>query len=252
MPGYEGFLNDRVATLPEILRQNSAYHTIMSGKWHLGLKPERSPHARGFHRSLALLPACSNHYGWQPEEEKRQGLPPFLEKTVIALHMEDDHYVKELPADFYSSNAYATKMLQYLADWKANESAEQSFFAYLPFSAPHWPLQAPKEYIEHYRDAYEDGPEALRQARLKKMVELNLIDADVKPHPVVADEVPGWDKMNVQERKLSSKAMEAYAGMVECMDFNIGKVLDYLEQIGELDSMLLFPENSNIRECTIC
>jgi len=58
MPGYEGYLNESVAALPEILRDNG-YHTVMSGKWHLGLTTERSPHARGFERSLALLPACS-------------------------------------------------------------------------------------------------------------------------------------------------------------------------------------------------
>ena len=68
MPGYEGYLNERVAALPEIL-QDAGYHTVMSGKWHLGLTKERSPNARGFDRSLALLPACSNHFNWLPTEE---------------------------------------------------------------------------------------------------------------------------------------------------------------------------------------
>lgn len=68
MPGYEGYLNERVAALPEIL-QDGGYHTVMAGKWHLGLTKERSPHARGFDRSLALLPACSNHYNYLPDEE---------------------------------------------------------------------------------------------------------------------------------------------------------------------------------------
>lgn len=58
MPGYEGYLNERVVTLPEILR-DAGYETLMSGKWHLGLTPERSPKARGFERSLAHLPACA-------------------------------------------------------------------------------------------------------------------------------------------------------------------------------------------------
>ena len=54
-PGYEGFLNDRVAPLPELLR-DAGYLTLMSGKWHLGRTPERYPHARGFERSFSLLP----------------------------------------------------------------------------------------------------------------------------------------------------------------------------------------------------
>lgn len=68
MPGYEGYLNDRVVTLPEVLRDNG-YHTIMAGKWHLGLKPERSPHSRGFERSFAMLPGSSNHFNYRPEGE---------------------------------------------------------------------------------------------------------------------------------------------------------------------------------------
>jgi arylsulfatase len=54
-PGYEGYLNDRVAPFPELL-QAAGYHTLMSGKWHLGLTPERWPCRRGFNRSFSLLP----------------------------------------------------------------------------------------------------------------------------------------------------------------------------------------------------
>lgn len=240
MPGYEGYLNDKVATLPEILRDNG-YHTMMSGKWHLGLKPERSPHSRGFERSLALLPACSNHYAYEPVQE---GLPRFLEMSTIALHMEDDHYVKELPKDWYSSNGYGDRMLQYLKQWK-ERGDDRPFFAYYPFSAPHWPLQAPKEYIDHYRGVYDDGPEALRQKRLASLAKLGMIDKDTKPHPVVADEVTGWEEMTEQERKMSCKAMEAYAGMVECLDHNVGRVVDYLESIGELKSTYIMFMSDN-------
>ena len=243
MPGYEGYLNEKVVTLPEILRENG-YHTVMSGKWHLGLKPERSPQSRGFERSLALLPACSNHYGWQPDEERKGELPTFLEMSVIALHMEDDHYVKDLPEDWYSSNGYGDRMLQYLTEWK-DRGDERPFFAYFPFSAPHWPLQAPKEYVERYKGVYDDGPEVLRQRRLANLVKLGMISKDTVPHPVVADEVAGWDEMTEEERKLSCRAMESYAGMVECLDHNIGRVVDYLKEIGELDSTYIMFMSDN-------
>lgn len=61
-PGHEGYLLPSVAALPEIL-SDGGYFTLMSGKWHLGLKPEHDPHQRGFSRSFALLPGCANHYG---------------------------------------------------------------------------------------------------------------------------------------------------------------------------------------------
>ncbi len=61
-PGHEGHLNDRVVAVPELLR-DGGYHTIMAGKWHLGMQREHFPASRGFDRSFALLPGCANHYG---------------------------------------------------------------------------------------------------------------------------------------------------------------------------------------------
>ena len=158
--------------------------------------------------------------------------------------MEDDHYVDQLPEGWYSSTGYGDRMLKYLKEWK-EEKSEKPFFAYYPFSAPHWPLQAPREYIEHYRGVYDEGPEALRQQRLKKLIELGMIPENVRPHPVVADEVLGWDEMSAEQKKGSITAMEVYAGMVECMDYNIGRVTKYLEEIGELDNtfIMFFSDN---------
>ena len=64
-PGYEGYLNDSVVTVAKLLR-DADYETLMSGKWHLGLTAHRSPAARGFERSFALLPGAANHYGYEP------------------------------------------------------------------------------------------------------------------------------------------------------------------------------------------
>lgn len=248
MPGYEGYLNERVVALPELLRDNG-YHTLMAGKWHLGLTPERTPYKRGFERSLAHLPACSNHYAFEPQLQGDDETPTFLEASYIALHTEDDHYVKKLPEGWYSSDGYGDKMLEYLQDWnKANQEAKgnkedddddnerRPFFGYLPFTAPHWPLQAPREYIDHYRGVYNDGPDELRQKRLQRLKELGMIRDDVEAHPVVADEVKEWADYTPEEKKLSCTAMEVYAGMVESIDANVGKVVNYLESIGELDN----------------
>lgn len=242
MPGYEGYLNERVVALPELLR-DAGYHTLMSGKWHLGLTPERGPFRRGFERSFAHLPACSNHYAFEPNLEQENGaddeIPTFLEASYIALHMEDDHYVKKLPEGWYSSDGYGDKMIEYLTDWwKAHKdgAARRPFFAYLPFTAPHWPLQAPRQYIDHYRGVYDEGPDALRLKRLQRLKELGMVREDVQPHPVVAEEVKEWHEYTPEEKKKSCTAMEVYAGMVECIDANVGKVVDFLEQIGELDN----------------
>ncbi|KAI1265376.1 alkaline-phosphatase-like protein [Xylariaceae sp. FL1019] len=237
MPGYEGYLNEKVAALPEILRDNG-YHTIMAGKWHLGLTPERSPKVRGFERSFAHLPACSNHYAYEPQLQGADQIPEFMTMSFIALHNEDGEYVKKLPDGWYSSDGYGDKMVSYLKDWKEGGD-DRPFFGYLPFTAPHWPLQAPQEYIKKYRGVYDDGPEALRQKRLQRLKDLGMVPQDVEPHPVVADEVKEWNELSDAERANSCRAMECFAGMVEAIDANVGKITKYLEEIGELDNTFI-------------
>ncbi|CAK7200720.1 hypothetical protein SEUCBS139899_003419 [Sporothrix eucalyptigena] len=253
MPGYEGYLNERVVTVAEVLG-DAGYRTMMAGKWHLGLKPERSPHARGFQRSFALLPGSSNHFNFRPDGEVKNGTPQFLDTSIIALHSEDGVYqeLDSLPEDWYSSNGYGDKLVEYLkelGELNANKTdhEKQPFFAYLPFSAPHWPLQAPKEHVDNYRGVYDKGPAVLRQERLARMVELGLMDKDTEAHPVVMDDgkTEDWEAFSDVERAHSARAMEAYAGMVECIDANVGKVMSYLEETGQLDNTLVMFMSDN-------
>ena len=244
-PGHEGYLNERVVALPELLR-DGGYHTIMSGKWHLGLKPKYSPQARGFDKSFALLPGCANHYAYEPQYESVGEPPRFFETAVAALHMEGSDYVSKLPEGFYSSDFYASKMIQYLEE-RSVEEKEKPFFCYLPFSAPHWPLQAPNESMDKYKDVYSDGPEALRLRRLERLKELGMIDRNVVPHEIVT--APGeqeeWSSMTTEEQAKSARSMEAYAGMVDRMDQNIGRVLNYLKTTREYDNTYIFFMSDN-------
>ncbi|MGL4318755.1 MAG: arylsulfatase [Pseudomonas sp.] len=226
-PGYEGYLNDRVVALPELLRE-AGYQTLMSGKWHLGLTAELAPHARGFERSFSLLPGAANHYGFEPPYN--ENTPGVLESTP-ALYIEDDQFVDNLPEDFYSSDAFGDKLLQYLKE----RDQSRPFFAYLPFSAPHWPLQAPADVVAKYKGRYDAGPSVLRQERLARLKELSLVGENVEAHPVLPL-TQEWDKLTPEKRAISARTMEVYAAMVERMDWNIGRVVDYLRQQGELDN----------------
>lgn len=242
-PGHEGYLNDKVAALPEML-YDGGYQTLMSGKWHLGLLPQHSPSARGFERSFSLLPGCANHYGWEPQLKETDKVPRFFETAVSALHMEDEEYVPKLPEDYYSSDSYATKLIDYLEDHHAGKD-NRPFFAYLPFSAPHWPLQAPQENIAHYRGFYDDGPDALRSRRLEQMNALGLIPSDVNPHPVQASSASDWESLTESQKQKSARIMEVYAGMVERMDWNIGRVLKSMEDLGYLDNTVVIFMSDN-------
>lgn len=238
-PGYEGYLNDRVVTLPELLR-DAGYQTLMAGKWHLGDTIDRSPSARGFDRSFALLPAGASHYG----SRGGGGLSP-----VPTMFTEDDQFVT-VGEDFYSSDAYVDTLLRYLRERPDNPD-KQPFFAYLPFQAPHWPLHAPQETIDTYHGRYDDGPDALREERLAALQRLGLCSPHVQPHPVVADGAPEWADMTDEERGVSARNMEVYAAMVDRMDWNIGRVIDYLAGTGELDNTVVIFLSDNGAEGTI-
>lgn len=148
-PGYEGYLNWKVAALSEIL-QDSGYHTVMSGKWHLGLTKDLAPCSRGFDKNFSFLPGSGNHYAYEPQLEPDAKCPPCVKTRDF--WMEGDQFIdmfKSLPKDFYSTKSFTDKLLDYLKSRNADEQ-QKPFFAYLPYTAPHWPLQASKDIRKKY------------------------------------------------------------------------------------------------------
>lgn len=262
--GYEGYLNDKVAPLPELLR-DAGYKTYMSGKWHLGLTRGKWPVDRGFDRSYSLLPVRSaliikvaqtdriqgaaNHYGYEPQLHEGDRRPKLLKETNV-FYVEDDQHIEphDLGADFYSTDAFADKLIHYLES-RTDDDRKQPFFSYLAFSAPHWPLQAPEADISPYRSRYDAGPEALRQERLARLKKLGLIPAHAVPHDVIAPHShimsKHWSTLTSSEKAFSSRTMETYAGMVSRMDTKIGDVLASLRKSGELDNTLVIFMSDN-------
>ncbi|UZJ53611.1 hypothetical protein CBS101457_002931 [Exobasidium rhododendri] len=238
-PGYEGVLNERVAALPEIL-QDAGYQTFMAGKWHLGLTKETSPWARGFDRSFALLPGAGNHYAYEPQLPSGEAAIKFMPP----LYYQDDQPIplSDLPKPFYSSDIFATKLIEYLSE----KEESKPFFAYLPFTAPHWPLQADPSIVAKYKGRYDNGPDELRIRRLQSLIKLGLIRADVKAHPLIHSfDTKSWTSLTREEQTYSSRLMETYAAMVEQMDVNIGRVIDHLESTGEADNTFILFMSDN-------
>lgn len=223
-PGYEGYLNDRVASIAELMQQGG-YRTLMAGKWHLGLTEERSPAARGFDRSFALLQGLGNHFGadqnaaWAGVEQ--------------AKYRQDRKEVP-FPKGAYSTDLFADKLIGFLGE---PAGTQKPFFAYLAFSAPHWPLQAPDVDIAKYRGRFDAGPEALRAARLDRQKKLGLVPASVVAHPLVG--VPAWSSLTPEQRAIEARKMEVYAAMVDRLDRNVGRVIDALRASGQLDNTLI-------------
>lgn len=159
--------------------------------------------------------------------------------------MKDDEFLdrkKDLPQDFYSTTTFTDRLIDYLAARDSNANANKPFFAYLPFTAPHWPLQAPRETIAKYKGFYDDGPDALRTKRLQRLIDLGIVPKDVEPAPMTAER---WNSMSVDERAESSRQMEVFAAMVDSIDSNIGRVIDHLESTGELDNTFILFMSDN-------
>lgn len=171
---------------------------------------------------------------------------------IRTFYVEDDERIepKDLGAQFYSSTAFTDKLLQYFDERLNNEELSQKpFFAYLPYSAPHWPLQAPDEDIADYKGVYDEGPEALRQKRIKSLETLGLIPEGTVAHDVIAlgsrTMSKPWTDLSPAERRYSSRCMEVYAAMVQAMDTQIGRVLAHLRQSGELDNTFILFMSDN-------
>lgn len=204
---------------------------------HLGMKPEHTPFARGFHKVFSFLAGSGNHYNYEPQLED----PRFKLPWRGQLWMENDRYIDrktDIPKDFYSTSYTTEKMLEFLKG-RTDAEKEQPFFGYLAYLAPHWPLQAPREVSDQYAGMYNDGPTKLSERRVKRLIELGLVPADVVPAKPEGHIGKEWEDLSDQERAESARKMEVYAAMVEMIDRGIGQVVDYLESTGELDNTFI-------------
>ncbi len=235
-PGYEGVLNQRVAALSEILK-DEGYYTTISGKWHLGLTEESSPSARGFEKVNALLPGGSNHFKYFPLDSKGETpnnfMPPLFEKDGKLFHA--GKAKDEIPDEFYSTKYFTDNLIDQL---KSKDRDGRPFFSLLTYTAPHWPLQAPEEFIAKYKGVYDKGPAQLRLDRLKRAAELGIIDKDSIPHDVKI-KYQRWETLSEENKRREVKIMEVYAAMVDYLDKQIGRVLDELEASGEIDNTFI-------------
>jgi arylsulfatase A-like enzyme len=229
-PGYEGYLNTRVAAMPELFR-DAGYHTYMTGKWHLGLADHNGPDDRGFDRSFSLLQGGAGAFSnmlaiFGPEK---------------ARYAEDGKVLDSLPEDFYSTKYQAEKMLEYI---DSNHGDGKPFFSYLAFTSPHWPLQAPQESIARHKGKYDAGYDVLKARRLQALKKRGLVAEDVQAFPRFPGE-KAWDELTEEEQRYQAKLMEIYAAMVEDVDIYLGKVITHLKEIGEYDNTFIFFTSDN-------
>ena len=228
--GYEGVLNNRVVTLPQLLK-DAGYHTYMVGKWHMGKKPEQIPAARGFERDFTLLDGAGSYWD----------MTNLSAATPRSVFTEDGKYLTKLPDDYYATKTYTDKLISFI---EAGRGDGKPFFAYVSHQAPHDPYHLPQEWRNRHVGEYDKGWDAVRQERLKRQIEMGIMPAGTQlaermwfiPDPIV---------LAPASRAILGKKMELYAGLVENLDFHTGRLLDYLKKTGQYDNtiFLVFGDN---------
>jgi len=223
-PGYEGYVNDRVILLPEVLQDNG-YHTYMSGKWHLGHHEKDYPINKGFEKSFALLGGgCghfSNAFALSPAEEP------------VTFFVRDNEIIEKLPDDFFSTKDFTNEMINYII----KQEDDVPFFGYLAYTAPHDPLHVPDAYLEKYKGMYDAGYKQIKTDRLLSMKSIGLVKEDIPYNPGTG-KYPAWEELDEGQQCSQARKMEIYAAMIENLDYHFGRVIEALKQSGKYDNTI--------------
>ena len=227
VPEYQGYLNQNCATIAEVLKTNG-YRTQMSGKWHVGGDyPIRNPESAtpGDDKHPTPPQRGFDHY-WGT----LTGGGSFFAPHTL---MDGDNPITVDRDDFY----YTDEIAKHAASMIEQSVADgEPFFSYVAFTAPHWPLHAPKEDIEKYRGVYDAGWDKLRTSRYSKLKDLGILDESWELAPRDNDST-SWEEAEHQEWE--SLRMAVYAAQIDKLDQGVGKVLNALDSTGVRDNTLV-------------
>ena len=237
-PGASGRLPDEAATVGQIL-QDGGWSTFWLGKNHDVAETDVAPGAsrklwplnKGFDRFYGFLGGETNN--WYPDL------------------VEDNHFIEQpyTPEEGYHlSKDLADKAIEMLKNQKASNPSKPWFMWWCP-GANHAPHHCPQEYIDKYKGKFDDGYEAYREWVLPRMIEKGVLPKGTTLTPInpmpsdqanPADAVRPWNSLNADEKKLFCRLAEVYAGFSEYTDAQAGRIIDYLEETGQLDNTLIF------------
>ncbi len=216
-PAYQGYLNDKCVTIAEVLR-GAGYTTLMAGKWHVGEERPHWPTDRGFEEYFGLISGGSNYFKLDDARQMASGSEP---------------YVPPDDGSFYMTDAFTDNAVEFL---QQHGGGEDPFFLYLAYTAPHWPLHAKPEDIENYAGKYAMGWDELRRQRFARQSDVG-IRADSWVLSDRDPDVPAWE--DADDKALWERRMEVYAAMIDCLDQGVGRVMDTLRDLGQVENTLV-------------
>lgn len=255
-PEYQAALNDQCVTVAEVQRE-AGYATYLSGKWHLGDEEAQRPKARGFDRSYGILRGMNSYFNGHPVPRKSadsvglaNGLTLDRRRNWTCMLDDVEVSVPETTLEmwarnegFYTTDVFTDYALEFL-DEHHSQRNDQPFFLYLPYTVPHRPIQVFPEDIEKYRGQYQRGWDKLREERYARKLELGVIEPETGLGPRT-EKMGSWDTAGENDRQEFIREMEAYAGLVDRIDQNVGRVLARLEDMGVSENTLVIYLSDN-------
>jgi len=198
----------------------AGYFTAMVGKWHLGSQPTD----QGFDRYFGHLSGATNFF--RGDNTFRLNGEPF-----------DD-----FDGDFYTTVANTDYAIRFVDEAVAEE---KPFLLYFAHNAPHYPLHVLREDYEKYRGRYDAGWDEIRRRRYERQIEMGLLDASTTPLSPRPGHVPAWNELSDEDRRWESDRMAAYAGMVDRVDQETGRLVEHLRTSGVMENTLLLFVSDN-------
>ena len=227
-PGYTAAVPRSCAPFPRVLKENG-YVTGGFGKWHLtpdnvqgAAGPfDRWPQAWGFDHWWGFLSGAAGQYD------------PIVTQDNSTVGIPEGKDGRQ----YYFPDDITDKSIEWLRAVRAQD-AEKPWMLFYSTGCAHAPHHVAKEWADRYRGTFDDGWDALRERTLARQKEIGLVppDTELTERP---DIFPAWDSLTETQKKLYVRQMEVYAGFQENADWNVGRLLDSIEELGELDDTLV-------------
>ena len=232
-PNMLGHITNQAATVSEILN-TYGYATFCVGKWHLAPMEDCSaagpfsqwPLGRGFDRFYGFLEGETDQFNPSLTEDNHHIDPPA--KPDDGYHLSED---------------LVDNFLAMVGDLKGVRP-DRPFFAYVPFGATHAPHQAPQEYLEKYRGKFDEGWDIVRDQWHQNQLKLGIIPEGTKLAPRNPG-VDAWEDLPDAQRKLAARLQEAFAAFLDHTDDQIGRIINGLRDIGQLDNTIVILLSDN-------
>ncbi|WP_138416333.1 arylsulfatase [Aquibacillus sediminis] len=224
-PNKRGQINPEAATIAEVLGEQGINNYAL-GKWHLS--PSHQATQAGPYHNWPLGKGFDRFYGFL-EDSTDQFKPEMVnDNTFVDVTDEEDLHLSEVIVD--QANQYVTDHVSI--------NAEKPFFVSLNFGAQHQPVQVPDEYIDMYKGKYDQGWDVIRKERFERQKELGIIPEDAEFVDRNPDVQP-WDELTQDQKKAFARFQEAYAGFLTHTDEQIGRFIDHLRSVGELENTMI-------------